>query len=317
VSRLSRASKALAAALVVSALVGASVSGSDRGSQRGRAAHVGPPAAASPSTARSTPTNLRLHDIHTFALAIGDGGLAGDLAARYRGYDLVVVDGQEATRAQVASLHQTGRVVLAYLDVGTIEPGRPWFTRARAYRLDRWAQWGEWYADVSKAGYRRLVAGAVAPQILGKGFDGLFLDNVDMIESHPRQGPGMRALVRALARRVHTAGGVVFAQNGADVLGPLVGTLDGWNREDVSFTYDPGSRSYRPATPGELHAAQSELRRMAAAGKLITATDYLPPGAAGAGAAANNACAAGALPFVSDLGLRLVPQPPLRCPHKQ
>jgi hypothetical protein len=109
---------------------------------------------------------------------------------------------------------------------------------------------------------------------------------------------------------------VVFAQNGADVLGPLMGALDGWNREDVSFTYDPGSRSYRPTTPGELDAAQSELRRLAAAGLLVTATDYLPPAATGAPAAAavNNACAAGALPFVSDLELRRVPQPPPRCP---
>ncbi|HEV3228479.1 MAG TPA: endo alpha-1,4 polygalactosaminidase [Solirubrobacteraceae bacterium] len=275
------------------------------------------PLAVRATPASSASARSRLEAARTFALAIGDGDLSGDLTARYRGYDLVVVDGQEATAAQVAALRQGGRVVLAYLDVGTIEPGRPWFARARPYRLNRWSQWGEWYANISKAGYRRLVAGAVAPGILAKGFDGLFLDNVDMVESHPRQSAAMGALVRSLAHLVHSAGGLLFAQNGADILRPLVGDLDGWNREDVSFTYDFARHSYRRTSAAELGQAQSELRRMSAAGLRVTATDYLA-GGPGAGSdalvAAQNACSARALPFVSDIGLRRVPQPPLRCP---
>jgi hypothetical protein len=281
-------------------------------SERAASSRTALPAATPPPLSRA-PMAARLRAARSFALAIGDGDLSGDLAARYRGYDLVVVDGQEASSAQVASLRQGGRIVLAYLDVGTIEPGRPWFAQARPYRLNLWPQWGEWFANLLRAGYRRLLAGAVAPAMLAKGFDGLFLDNVDMIESHPRQAPGMRMLVRALAQRVHSAGGALFAQNGADVLGPLLADLDGWNREDVSFTYDFDRHAYRPTTPAERAQAQSELRRLAAAGLRVIATDYLPAGSDVA-TALNNACTAGALPFASDIGLRRVPQPPLRCP---
>jgi hypothetical protein len=257
----------------------------------------------------------RLAHIHTVALAIGSGDLDGDLATRYRGYDLVVVDGEGATASQVKTLRAGGRrIVLAYLDVGTIEPGRAWFGAAKPFRLDFWPDFGEWYADTSRAGFRQLITDRVAPAMLAKRFDGLFLDNTDMIETHPRRGAGMRTLVRALAARVHAHGGLLFAQNGDASIGPLLGVLDGWNREDVSYTYDFARRAYAAVAPADRRAALSALRRIRARGLLVTAVDYTRAGDAAAVAASlSDACAAGAVPFVSDIGLTRIAQPPLRC----
>ena len=183
--------------------------------------------------------------------------------------------------------------MLGYLDVGTIEPGRSWVPRAKPYRLDYWRAWREWYADVDAPAYRLLLQG-VAGSLLAKGFDGLLLDNVDMTETHPAQTAGMRALVVAIARLVHARHGYVFAQNGADVIGPLIPYLDGWNREDAN----------RGA------GALAELRRMRARGLLVLATDYA---AAPDPAAVRAACRAGALPFVSNRELTRVPRTALRC----
>jgi len=268
--------------------------------------------AAPPSSAQVRAARLR--HVHSFALAIGSGGLRGDLAARFAGYDLVVVDGVEANRAQVRTLRGAGRVVLAYLDVGSIERGRPWFAAARPYRLDLWKDWGEWYADTSRAGYRRLIGGRVAGSMLAKGFDGLFLDNTDMVSTHPRQARGMRTLVRALARRVHRRHRLLFAQNGDETIGPLLGVLDGWNREDVTSTYDFSTHRYRREGGADVATAQGALRRAAARGALVTATDYIEASDTSTLAVATrNACAAGALPFVSDIGLTRLPRPPLHC----
>jgi endo-alpha-1,4-polygalactosaminidase (GH114 family) len=240
----------------------------------------------------------RLAAVHRWAFAIGTGTLSGNLAHRYAGYDLVVVDGQEVTPRQVRTLHRAGALVLGYLDVGTIEPYRPWYPRAKPYRLDYWKEWGEWYANVDAAGYRRLMR-SVATRMLRKGLDGLFLDNTDMVETHPKQASGMRKVVARLAALVHARGGFLFAQNGADVDGPFLRYLDGWNREDVGT--DP--------------AAPRELRTMRARGLLTLATGYV--------ASSRNtrairrdvaiACRAGALPFVSNLELTRIPQTPPHC----
>ncbi len=257
-------------------------------------------------------SNPRLRSVHTWAFAIGNGDLQGDLVKRYAAYDMLVLDGQGASAQQLSALHRAGKLVIAYLDVGTIEPYRPWYASLKPYRLNYWPQWGEWYADVDARGFRRAIGRRIAPGILRKGFDGLFLDNTDMIETHRGQASGMRKLVAKLAQLVHGQRKLLFGQNGEDVIGPMLRYYDGWNREDVSATYD-GHRYVRQPQ-AEVSEATRALQRMAARGLLTLATDYVAAGdAATTQLAVRNACAAGALPFVSDIDLTRVPAVPPRC----
>lgn len=177
--------------------------------------------------ADAAPRNARLAGVRSWSFAIGDGALRGVYQRRLAPFDLVVVDGAEARQRQVAALRARGKIVLAYLSVGTVERYRSWYRSAKPYRLDLWGDWGEWYADTSKAGFRQLIVRRVAPGILRKRFDGLFLDNVDMIGDHPRQRPGMHRLVAALGRLVRRRRGYLFAQNGEDVMGPMWRHLEG------------------------------------------------------------------------------------------
>jgi len=267
---------------------------------------------SAPAAAR--PRDPRLAHVHTFAFAIGSGMLSGDLAVKFAGYDLVIVDGEYVRATQVAALHSIGCLVLGYLSVGTIEDYRWWYPLVKRYRLEYWDDWGEWYADTSRSGYRSVVTAKVAPPMLDKGLDGLFLDNVDMIADHRPQRAGMYTLVRALAALVHARGGLLFAQNGDTVVTPVLAALDGWNREDVSWTYDFDLRRYMRVPAADRLVAANALRRIAAAGLLVTATDYTRSGdIAARNESVVNACAAGAVPFVSNIGLSRLPIPPLSC----
>lgn len=259
----------------------------------------------------------------SWAFGIGNGNLSGDAQAvgeRLGDFDAVVVDGEEARAADVAALHERGTVVLAYLSVGTIEKWRGWFDRVRRFRLKAWQDWrDEWFADVSKPRLRQILAGDVAPEILGKGFDGLFLDNVDMIEPrrHRPQRTGMRRLVARLDALVGPER-LLFAQNGAWGLRRfgILEHLDGWNREDVTWTYDFDRRRYVRNRPAHVRAALDEIERMRERGLFVTATDYTrAAGGAAEAEAVANACSAGALPYVADIGLTAsrLPNPPLVC----
>jgi hypothetical protein len=95
------------------------------------------------STGAAPPkAQARLTAARSFAFAIGDGALNGNLQRRYRSFDLVIVDGESAS--DVAAIRRpSGALVLVYLDVGTIEDYRDWYNAAKPYRLD---YWGEWYA---------------------------------------------------------------------------------------------------------------------------------------------------------------------------
>ena len=264
------------------------------------------------------------HDATSFAFAIGNGNLAGgpeEVAARLGPYDLVVVDGEYASAEEVAAVRAQGTTVLGYLSVGTIEKWRSWYPRVKAYRLGASADWkDEWFADVSAPGLRQILIAEIAPQMLGKGFDGLFLDNVDMIESrkHAPQRPGMRDLVVGLSDLAHAQSSLLFAQNGFWGLRKLglLDAIDGWNREDVTWTYDFDRRRYVRTPKGERRAALRELAEMAARGLVTTTADYTRDGDRRAlGESVRNSCSVGALPYVGDIGLtaRRLPAPPLTC----
>lgn len=267
------------------------------------------------SDARGSPREARLSAVEDFAFALGVDVDSDSEVARLSPYDLVVVDGELTKRSRVAQLRAGGSIVLGYLSVGTIEPFRSWYGLLRPYRLrDRFEEFDEYYARAADRGYRRAVAGRIAPKLLRKGFDGLFLDNTDMVETHPKQRRGMRRLVRRLARLVHRRRGLLFAQNGEDSIGPLLPVLDGWNREDVTWTYDFDRRRYARRAADEVAAAKAALSRIGVAGLLVTATDYTAAGdAAAEQESVANACAAGAVPFVSNIALARLPAAPLRC----
>jgi cysteinyl-tRNA synthetase, unknown class len=263
----------------------------------------------------------------SFAFGIGNGMLAGnaaEVAGRLGDYDVVVVDGEEANADEVAALQADGSVVLAYLSVGTIEKWREWYPEVKRYRLAAWQDWkDEWFADVSKKGLRDKLAGEIAPEILAKGFDGLFLDNVDMIEprKHKEQREGMRELVARLGELVHSNSGVLFAQNGYwgfERFGILEdGHLDGWNREDVTWTYDFDRKRYVRNSSRSRDEALDDLKEMAELGLFTTATNYTKRSVGQAvDESIADACGVGALPFIGDIGLtaKRLPASPYVCP---
>jgi uncharacterized protein (TIGR01370 family) len=273
----------------------------------------GPVTSSVPSRPLPVPNDPRLAGVQSFALALG-APMDEEAASRLAPFDLVVLDGEGATPELVDALQGDGGLVLGYLSVGTIEDGRSWTAAADPYRLERWEDWHEDYADVADPGFRDLMVEQVAPEVLATGVDGLFLDNTDMVVDHPAQAEGMVELVAELASQVHGRGGLLFTQNGDQVVDTLLDHLDGWNREDVTSTYSFEGETYEPVSTGDTAAAQATLRRLAEAGLLVTTTDYVADGDdASARRAVEAACEVGAVPFVADIGLTRLPDEPHRC----
>lgn len=277
------------------------------------AATLGAACGSGGGSAPADPT-AAVREPSSFALALGIDADDADARAPLAGYDLVVVDGQGTSAEAVEALQAEGATVLAYLSAGTVEPGRPWFATAddEGWLLDHWDDWDEWYADVADPGLRDLLVDEARAE-LAKGFDGLFLDNTDMVQSHPDQRDGMRALVAALDEEAGPDR-LVFAQNGDPVEAGIADHLDGWNREDVSTTYDFDDERYAAVSAADHRAALAQLRRLHDRGLTVTATDYSDGTDASADdRSADAACDAGAVPFVADIGLTRIEEPPRTC----
>lgn len=251
-----------------------------------------------------------LDKVNSFALALGADTSEVSVEQKLGHYQLVVVDGQETSRSVISHLRNQGVLVLGYLSIGTIEPWRPWYGKLKKYRLSG-KSWGEPYADVNRSGYRQAIRD-IAGSISDKGFDGLFFDNSDMVEVYPSRKPGMRLLLSTLAGQQRQAKKLVVMQNNFTFLRNYSDYFDGWNREDVSSTYNFTKRRYQATSSAEQDQAGRELRAMRQLGLKTLATDYYRA-AANPLAGQLFACSQGAVSFVSNIQLSRL-SPPFLCP---
>jgi cysteinyl-tRNA synthetase len=167
-------------------------------------------------------------------------------------------DANDLDDAQIAALRAGGKNrVLAYLDVGSCESYRSWWGRCVAtgalttvyadYPRQRWA-------NLASEAYRRLLVDDVAARLMARGVDGLFLDDLEVVEhgAGAAEGPcnaacaqGGRDLVGSLRTRFPDAAIVMQnalgpeMRNGRTSLGvPVSSLLDGVSAEEV---YGPGA----------------------------------------------------------------------------
>ncbi len=256
-----------------------------------------------------------LNNVNSFAFALGfEEAELRENFDKFAQYDLLVVDGELISKELVSDFRAQNVIVLGYLSVGTIEDWRSWYSKVQNYRLDLWEEWGEWYADVNDRDFRQFVNKKLAKRILRKNFSGLFLDNVDMVDSHPQQLAGMRKLVRALAKTTHNQGKLLFTQNGDSSIHNFQGFIDGWNREDLSSTYNFNTESYEAVSAEDHNSALDTIQILRAAGIFVTTTDYTDATEEqDLAQLVEAACTAGAIPFISDIYLTQLPDSPRTC----
>lgn len=98
-------------------------------------------------------------------------------------YDLVVVDAQELRPDQLAQLHARGHVVYSYLNVGSIETNRDYFSKYKDLCLFKYENWpDEYWVDVTQKRWQEFTGSGLVDRILANDpkVDGLFLDNLDI-----------------------------------------------------------------------------------------------------------------------------------------
>ncbi len=200
--------------------------------------------------------------------------------AKFDVVDIDVEDGAANYRADdVAALKAKGKLVVSYLNIGSAEPFRAYWKHVEAYSLGKYPGWPEFYMDVSKSGYRDVILNSVVPQILAKGVDGLFLDNVDAGSNLGM--PAVTAGIVELVRQIHamhpsllliaqSSNLRVLTERGADGR-QFYQYLNGLAREEVSATYQDG---YHRVPAAESDAMLRTLAAWRSKGLTVFTLDY-------------------------------------------
>jgi cysteinyl-tRNA synthetase, unknown class len=217
-------------------------------------------------------------------------------------YDVLVIDysrdGGDAralTAAQIRGLKSRPdggrRIVLAYLSIGEAE-------KYRYYWQPDWETDGlapPWLADPNKRyrtnfpvrywheGWQAIIfhgENSYLGRILDAGFDGIYLDRVDVYQEFEKENPAageqMIAFVKALAARGRSArpGFLIVPQNGEELLeaADYRALIDGIAKEDLMFG---DGRSKHPNSPQRIEDGVHQLKLLAGDGKPVFVVEYL------------------------------------------
>jgi hypothetical protein len=127
------------------------------------------------------------------------------------------IDGFENSAAEVAALHEQGKHVICYIDVGTAENFRPDYSSFPASVLGHSNGWpGERWIDIRQLSVIEPIMARRFEMCLEKGFDAVEPDNIEAYENNsgfPITAEQQLAYNEWVAEAVHSLGMAVLQKN--------------------------------------------------------------------------------------------------------
>ena len=160
-------------------------------------------------------------------------------------FDVVVVD--PGYRGSISLLKARGAKVLAYLSIGEIATHHKAFLKAKQAGLlvRENVNWkGAWVVDVRNPAWQQMVVQELAPALLRRGFDGLFLDTIDspihLGHTEAKRFPGMKQAAVRLVQALHAGHpqAALMLNGGLPIIGDVRDAVHMMAIESTKSTWD-------------------------------------------------------------------------------
>lgn len=163
-------------------------------------------------------------------------------------YDLIVIDAQYFTKSDIELLHQNGTRVYTYLNIGSIENFREYYTTYEKLTIGRYEHWDEEkWVDVADPDWQKFIE-QLSQELFEKGVDGFFIDNCDVYYYAPRESifEGLTAILQNIMtfdKAVIINGGDTYVTEYRERYGTIDHIMTGVNQESVwsAIDFDKGT----------------------------------------------------------------------------
>ena len=163
-------------------------------------------------------------------------------------YDLIVIDAQYFTKSDIELLHQNGTRVYTYLNIGSIENFREYYTTYEKLTIGRYEHWDEEkWVDVADPDWQKFIE-QLSQELFEKGVDGFFIDNCDVYYYAPRESifEGLTAILQNIMtfdKAVIINGGDTYVTEYRERYGDINHIMTGVNQESVwsAIDFDKGT----------------------------------------------------------------------------
>jgi uncharacterized protein (TIGR01370 family) len=207
------------------------------------------------NTSANTPTQKGLLNIKSYAVYYGQ-----DEIDKLSKYDLVILEPDNYSKDEIENLKANGTIVLAYLSVGEVNSGRSYFNEVKDCILGKNPVWNSYYVNVSCKKWREFILDKRISHLLNKGFDGVFLDTVDVVDVYPNMKKDMVDLIAKIRERYPDI--VIIQNRGFSVIDETAKYVDGVLFECFTTRYDWKSGKYVPWSGDNLEWIDDNARKL-------------------------------------------------------
>jgi polysaccharide biosynthesis protein PelA len=181
--------------------------------------------------------------------------------------ELAILEPENINVKEIYSPNDKKIKFIGYLSVGeAAEHQSYWYqVKGQPYLVEENKNWpGAWRVDIRSEEWQTLLLEKVIPEILNKGYDGLFLDTIDTAAhlelTYPDQFPGSRSALVNFVRKIHEKYPevLIIPNNGLDLLEEYNGIIYGVVVEDLYTRYHFDSKTYTK-TPIEETLAKEKI----------------------------------------------------------
>ena len=172
-----------------------------------------------------------------------------------RAYEMVIVEPDFYTKEEVEALKSTGTTILAYITLGEVDSNRWYYPLLEQQGfLGINQNWGSAYLNLEKQEVRSVLIDRVLPEVMIKGFDGLFLDTIDAVAPYTERRelePYMVELIQGI--RIQHPDITIIQNAGLFLLEETRRSIDAVLIEDVASGYDFENQSYYIKSRDQFH----------------------------------------------------------------
>ena len=201
---------------------------------------------------------------------------------QFSDYNIIVIDAQYFSKEEIEAFQDESHVVYSYINVGSIEDFRPYYDEYVDLTLGDYENWEEEkWVDVSSEIWQDFILEQLAPELLGKGIDGFFVDNCDVYYNYETDAilEGLAVIMKGLigtGKDVIINGGDAFLDAYTENLGKWSDVITGINQETVltRIDFESGFLGARDEDDEDMAYFQDYVERYAKEGAKIFLLEY-------------------------------------------
>ena len=185
-----------------------------------------------------------LHKIENFVVYYGSDKI--DVISKF---DLAILS-PLLSKNNIRKLNDQGVITIGYISLTTIGGWEPWVKNVtKDIIIGRYSQWGENIINVSSTKWHKIVLEVAIPYILDKGFRGVFLDNLDMVDRYPWMKNGIINLVKTIRQEYPNV--IIIVNRGFTIIDSIAPYIDAVLFECFGTYYDFSSKKYLKWSGGD------------------------------------------------------------------